>query len=170
MIGGGRCGRRRGRRPRIQRNTPGMSPTRRVTLEEVTRASQSKMPEFTAGLYCWTQANDNIRSPRDVRMHVAPIDLRAVQQDGLKIRFALLDSMAYVLAEAPGSGSSGTSLEQPCVQPHWGMVIAGELRFVTARRRPAVPAGGGFPPRAGGRGHPFWAARPGPGGGGPPAA
>jgi len=37
-------------------------------------------------------------------MHVAPVDLRAVQQDGLRLRFALLGSMAYVLAEVPAAG------------------------------------------------------------------
>jgi uncharacterized cupin superfamily protein len=88
-------------------------------------------------------------------MHVAPIDLRAVQQDGLKIRFALLGSMAYVLAEAPDAGSAGTSLEQPCVLPHWGIVIGGELRFVTARRRLTIPAGRVFHVPAGGREHHF---------------
>ncbi|MFL5675436.1 MAG: hypothetical protein ACJ779_10540 [Chloroflexota bacterium] len=88
-------------------------------------------------------------------MHVAPIDLQAVRQDGLKIRFALLGSMAYALAEVPETGSAGTSLEQTCVQPHWGMVIEGELRFITARRRMTIPAGRVFHVPAGGAEHHF---------------
>lgn len=88
-------------------------------------------------------------------MHVAPVDLRAIQQDGLKIRFALLGSMAYVLAEVPDSGSVGTSLERPCLRPHWGMVIAGELRFVAAGRRSTIPAGRVFHVPAGGKEHHF---------------
>ena len=88
-------------------------------------------------------------------MHVAPIDLRAVRQDGLKLRFALLGSMAYVLAEVPDSGSAGTSLERPCVQPHWGMVVDGEVCFVTARRRLTIPAGRVFHVPTGGKEHHF---------------
>jgi quercetin dioxygenase-like cupin family protein len=88
-------------------------------------------------------------------MHVAPVDLRAVQQDGLKIRFALLGAMAYVLAEVPTSGSIGTSLESPCVQPHWGMVIDGELRFIIGGRSSTIPAGRVFHVPAGGKEHHF---------------
>ena len=88
-------------------------------------------------------------------MHVAPVDLRAVQRDGLKIRFALLGSMAYALAEVPESGSVGTSLERPCVLPHWGMVISGDLRFISARRRLTIPAGRVFHVPAGGKEHHF---------------
>ena len=88
-------------------------------------------------------------------MHVAPIDLRAVRQGGISIRFAMLGAMAYVLAEIPDTGSDGTSLEQPCVRPHWGMVIEGELTFVTARRRLAIPAGRVFHVPAGGPEHHF---------------
>ena len=39
-------------------------------------------------------------------MHVTPSDLRTLRQDGTVIRFALLDSMAFVLAELPASGSA----------------------------------------------------------------
>ena len=59
---------------------------------------------------------------------------RAVRQGGIAIRFAMLGSMAYVLAEIPATGSAGTSLDAPCTQPHWGFVIEGEL---TVRDRPA---------------------------------
>src|SRR3954451_1036605 len=96
-----------------------------------------------------------IRLRGSTKMHVAPIDLQAVRQDGLKIRFALLGSMAYALAEVPDTGSAGTSLEQTCVQPHWGMVIEGELRFITARRRMTIPAGRVFHVPAGGAAHHF---------------
>ena len=54
-----------------------------------------------SGLYCEAPRPTTHRSSREARMHVAPIDLRAVRQDGLTIRFAILGSMAYVLAEVP---------------------------------------------------------------------
>jgi uncharacterized cupin superfamily protein len=88
-------------------------------------------------------------------MHVAPIDLRAVRQDGITIRFATLGSMAYVLGEIPETGSAGTSMERPCTEPHWGMVIDGELTFVTRRRRLSIPAGRVFHVPAGGPEHHF---------------
>jgi quercetin dioxygenase-like cupin family protein len=91
-------------------------------------------------------------------MHVAPIDLRAIRQGGIGIRFAMLGAMAYVMAEIPDSGSAGTSLEQPCTQPHWGFVIDGKLTFVTNRRRLAIPAGHAFHVPAGGPEHHFEAA------------
>ncbi len=90
-------------------------------------------------------------------MHVAPIDLRAVRQGGITIRFAMLGTMAYLLGEIPDSGSGGTSLEQPCVRPHWGMVIEGELTFVTGRRRLSIPAGRVFHVPPGGPEHHFLA-------------
>jgi quercetin dioxygenase-like cupin family protein len=88
-------------------------------------------------------------------MHVAPVDLRAVRQGGIVIRFAMLGSMAYVFAEIPSSGSSGTSLEQPCSLAHWGFVIEGELTFVTGRTRQSIPAGRAFHVPAGGLEHRF---------------
>jgi quercetin dioxygenase-like cupin family protein len=88
-------------------------------------------------------------------MHVAPIDLRAIRQGGIVIRFAVLGAMAYVMAEIPESGSAGTSLEQSCTQPHWGFVIEGELTFVTSRRRLVIPAGRAFHIPAGGPDHRF---------------
>jgi quercetin dioxygenase-like cupin family protein len=91
-------------------------------------------------------------------MHVAPIDLRAIRQGGMAIRFAMLGAMAYVMAEIPESGSSGTSLEQPCNRPHWGFVIDGDLTFVTDRRRLTIPAGRAFHVPAGGPDHRFEAA------------
>ena len=77
-------------------------------------------------------------------MHVAQVDLRAIRKDGVDIRFAMLGSMAYVLAEIPPGGSAGTSLERPCMQAHWGFVIEGELTCVTGRRRQRIPAGHAF--------------------------
>lgn len=88
-------------------------------------------------------------------MHVAPEDLRAVRQGGITIRFQTLGSMAYVFAEIPEGGSSGTSLEQPCARAHWGFVIDGELSFVTNRRRLMLPAGRAFHVPAGGPEHRF---------------
>lgn len=88
-------------------------------------------------------------------MHVAPGELRTVRQDGMLIRFAMLDSMAYALAEIPAGGSSGTSLERPCTDPHWGFVVKGELTFVTDRERETIPAGRAFHVPAGGHSHQF---------------
>lgn len=88
-------------------------------------------------------------------MHVAPVDLRAIGQNGMVIRFAMLGSMAYVLAEVPASGSAGTSLEQPCRQAHWGFVIEGELTFVSDGKRQSIPAGRAFHVPAGDHEHRF---------------
>ncbi|MEA2619235.1 MAG: hypothetical protein QOC97_8 [Chloroflexota bacterium] len=88
-------------------------------------------------------------------MHVAPGDLRTVRQDGMILRFAMLDSMAYALAEIPATGSSGTSLERPCTDPHWGFVVKGELTFATDDERETIPAGRAFHVPPGGRSHRF---------------
>jgi quercetin dioxygenase-like cupin family protein len=88
-------------------------------------------------------------------MHVAPGDLRAVRQGGVDIRFAMLGSMAYIIAEIPASGSAGTTLEQPCAQAHWGFVIEGELAFLAGGRRRTIPAGRAFHVPAGGPEHRF---------------
>jgi quercetin dioxygenase-like cupin family protein len=77
-------------------------------------------------------------------MHVAPVDLRAVRQGGLVLRFAMLGDMAYVFAELPKTGSSGTTLEEPCSQAHWGFVIEGSLTYVCDGRRETIPAGRAF--------------------------
>ena len=88
-------------------------------------------------------------------MHVAPEGLKTVRQGGIIVRFAMLGPMAYVQAEVPPTGSSGTSLEQPCDRPHWGFVIDGELTYVSPRRRLAIPAGRAFHVPDGGPEHRF---------------
>jgi quercetin dioxygenase-like cupin family protein len=93
-------------------------------------------------------------------MHVAPVELRALRQGGIVLRFAMLGQMAYVFAELPATGSAGTSLEQPCSQAHWGFVIEGELTFVRDDRREVIPAGRAFHVPAGGREHWFEASGP----------
>jgi quercetin dioxygenase-like cupin family protein len=93
-------------------------------------------------------------------MHVAPVDLRALRQGGIVLRFAMLGDMAYVFAELPTTGSSGTSLEQPCTQPHWGFVIEGELTFVRGDQREVITAGRAFHVPAGGPEHRFEASGP----------
>jgi quercetin dioxygenase-like cupin family protein len=94
-------------------------------------------------------------------MHVAPGDLRTVRQDGIVVRFAMLGSMAYALAEIPAGGTAGTSLERPCTDPHWGFVVKGELTFVTDSGRETIPAGRAFHVPAGGESHRFETAGPG---------
>jgi quercetin dioxygenase-like cupin family protein len=94
-------------------------------------------------------------------MHVAPSDLRTVRQGGLVVRFAMLGSMAYALAEIPAGGSAGSSMEQPCSRPHWGFVIEGDLTFVSdGGRRQTIPAGRAFHVPAGGPEHHFETAGP----------
>ena len=88
-------------------------------------------------------------------MHVAPDGLKTVRQDGITVGFAMLGPMAYILAEVPRTGSSGTSLERPCDRAHWGFVIDGEMTFVSGRRRQAIPSGRAFHVPAGGPMHRF---------------
>lgn len=90
-------------------------------------------------------------------MHVTPSDLRMLRQDGVVIRFALLESMAFVLAEIPSTGSSGTSIEQPCINPHWGFVISGEIALQTDGGRQTILPGSAFHVPAGGPPHRFLA-------------
>ena len=86
-------------------------------------------------------------------MHVAPADLRTLRQGVIVIRFAMLGSMAYVLAEIPASGSSGTSMDEPCVLPHWGFVIDGSLTLEAQGGRTTIPPGRAFHVPAGGPEH-----------------
>jgi quercetin dioxygenase-like cupin family protein len=88
-------------------------------------------------------------------MHVTPSELRILRQDGILIRFALLGEMAYVLAEFPSSGSSGTSIEQSCAKPHWGFVLEGDVTFEAEGRHHAIPPGSAFHIPAGGPHHRF---------------
>jgi quercetin dioxygenase-like cupin family protein len=88
-------------------------------------------------------------------MHVTPNDLRMVRQDRIVIRFALLDTFAFVMAEVPASGSTGTAMEQPCVRPHWGFVIAGQLEIERQDHREVLEAGTAFHVSAGDPPHRF---------------
>ncbi len=88
-------------------------------------------------------------------MHVAPGHLRTLSQGGLQVRFTILDSMAYVLAQTQASGSAGTPLERPCTEAHWGFVIDGELTFIRGRRREIIRSGQAFHVPAGGPSHRF---------------
>jgi quercetin dioxygenase-like cupin family protein len=88
-------------------------------------------------------------------MHVAPAELRSLRQGGLALRFAMLGEMAYVFAELPATGSTGTSLETPCSNAHWGFVIDGEIAFVRGDERELIPAGRAFHVPAGGPDHWF---------------
>jgi quercetin dioxygenase-like cupin family protein len=90
-------------------------------------------------------------------MHVTPSEFRVVREDRIVVRFALLDTMAFVLAEIPSTGSHGTAMEQPCVKPHWGFVISGEVDFERNGRTETVSAGSAFHVPAGGLPHRFLA-------------
>ena len=90
-----------------------------------------------------------------VPMHLAPADLRSVRQDGLAIRFGILGPIAYALAEVLRTGSAGTALERPCVRPHWGFVLAGDVTLHQGGQAIALPVGNAFHVRAGGPEHHF---------------
>lgn len=83
-------------------------------------------------------------------MHVTPSELRVLRQDDTLLRFALLGSVAYVVAVFPSSGSAGTVIEQPCVKPHWGFVLEGTVTLEGDGAKHAIPAGSAFhvPPGA----------------------
>jgi quercetin dioxygenase-like cupin family protein len=91
------------------------------------------------------------------RMHVTPSDLRTLRQDGTLVRFALLDAMAFVIAELPPGGSAGTALETACTRPHWGFVVDGEVEVEVGGRRQAVLPGSAFHLPPGGEPHRFFA-------------
>lgn len=77
-------------------------------------------------------------------VHVTSPDLRLARQGDLILRFAILDRVAYVLAELPDGGATGTTLEAWCEEPHWGVVLRGELEVERAGRRTRLTAGRAF--------------------------
>lgn len=88
-------------------------------------------------------------------MHVAVPDLRALRQGGLVIRYAMLGPIAFVLAEVPASGSSGTSIERPTQGAHWALVIAGEITYHGPGGALRIPAGSALFVPGGGPEHRF---------------
>lgn len=88
-------------------------------------------------------------------MHVTPSELRVLRQDGTLVRFALLGSVAYVVAEFPSSGSTGTVIERPCVKPHWGFVLEGAVTLEEDDAKHTIPAGWAFHVPPGGAPHRF---------------
>jgi uncharacterized cupin superfamily protein len=90
-------------------------------------------------------------------LHVTPTELRVVRRGDLLLRFAMLDRVAYVLAELPGTGTAGTSLEDPCQEPHWGIVLRGDVELERDGQRQALSAGTAFHVPAGEPAHRFFA-------------
>lgn len=86
-------------------------------------------------------------------MHLAPAELRSVRQDGLSIRFGILGPVAYALVDVPPAGSANTVLERPCMRPHWGFVLAGDVTLHQAGRTTALPVGHAFHIAPGGPEH-----------------
>ena len=72
-------------------------------------------------------------------MRVSPRELTAVRAGGLVARYAVLREAVFVIADLPDSGTSGTSLEEPCLLEHWGLVLQGELRFEGRSQRTYGP-------------------------------
>lgn len=89
-------------------------------------------------------------------MHVTPTELRVVRRGSLILRFAEFGPIAAVLAELPASGSLDTSLEEPCTDPHWGVVLRGELEVEEDGQRRRIRSGSGFHVPGGGEGHRFF--------------
>jgi mannose-6-phosphate isomerase-like protein (cupin superfamily) len=77
-------------------------------------------------------------------MHVAPADFRSVRRHNVLVRFAILDGVAYALAEVPAGGSGGTFVEAACERPHWGFVSAGKVTLETRDGEVEIPAGSAF--------------------------
>lgn len=88
-------------------------------------------------------------------MHVTPSELPVVRRDGIAVRFAVMESMAFILAELPRSGSRGTSIEAPCVKPHWAFVISGDVEFECEGRVERILPGSAFHVAPGGPPHTF---------------
>jgi hypothetical protein len=62
-------------------------------------------------------------------MRVSPRELTAVRAGGLVARYAVLREAVFVIADLPDAGTSGTSVEEPCLLEHWGLVLQGDLKF-----------------------------------------
>jgi mannose-6-phosphate isomerase-like protein (cupin superfamily) len=92
-------------------------------------------------------------------MRVTPSELRAVRRRELTLRSARLGPVAAVLVEAPSEGSRQTSLEEPCEEPHWSIVLRGELELRRGRGRWRLLPGDVFHVPAGPPPHRFFAAR-----------
>lgn len=90
-------------------------------------------------------------------MHVSPTELRVVHRGSLLLRFAILGPVAAVIAELPPTGSLDTSLEEPCTEPHWGIVLRGDLEVEQDGERRSIAGGSTFYVPGGGPGHRFFA-------------
>lgn len=89
-------------------------------------------------------------------MHLTPADLRIVRRGGLIARFAPLGPVVYVVVELSEKGSAGTSLEEPCTTPHWGLILSGEMDVERDGLPPArLEAGQAFHVPAGDPAHRF---------------
>ena len=87
-------------------------------------------------------------------MHVAPADLGTVSQGGIPIRFAMLGSMAYVLAECPAR--FGRDVARATLRPRpLGLRHRRRADLHPGRRRQTIPAGRAFHVPAGGPEHRF---------------
>lgn len=92
-------------------------------------------------------------------MRVTPSELRAVRRRELTLRSARLGPVAAILVEAPSEGSRQTTLEEPCEEPHWAIVLRGELELRRGRGRWRLLPGDVFHVPAGPPAHRFFAAR-----------
>lgn len=68
-------------------------------------------------------------SGQERALHVTPRELARRQHRGLGIRSARVGPVACILTDLPARGTAGTSLEELCVAPHWGVVLGGAIEF-----------------------------------------
>jgi mannose-6-phosphate isomerase-like protein (cupin superfamily) len=74
----------------------------------------------------------------------------------LIVRFAPLGPVVYAVVELGQEGSEGTSLEEPCTSPHWGLMLSGQMDVVRDGLPPVrLDAGQAFHVPAGDPAHRF---------------
>jgi quercetin dioxygenase-like cupin family protein len=77
-------------------------------------------------------------------VHVSATGLRTVTRGPLRLRFAPLGGVAFAYVDLPAEGSTGTSLEESCIEAHWGVVLTGSLEVVRGEERRRLEAGSAF--------------------------
>jgi quercetin dioxygenase-like cupin family protein len=91
-------------------------------------------------------------------MRVTQADLRIIRRGGLTVRFASMGPVVYLMVEVAETGTAGTTLEAPCTNPHWGLLLSGDLEVLRDGLDPVhLEAGQAFHVPAGDPAHRFHA-------------
>ncbi len=77
-------------------------------------------------------------------MHISPSDFRAVRRDNVLLHYAILNGIAFALADLPESGTAGTFVEEWCEAAHWAFAVSGGVELDLGDDRKAIPAGTAF--------------------------